>query len=137
MNDINTITGIFESLSDENRVRIVNLLLLCPRLCVADLEFVLKIPQTRVSRHLGYLRARKITEPKREGTFMYYSLNGEVFSQPGLRSTLQSLFGKVPKLLSDVERLLEGIDGNQIAALRSADPDLVEDIIRNCCEIGQ
>jgi ArsR family transcriptional regulator, arsenate/arsenite/antimonite-responsive transcriptional repressor len=137
MNNIQSITGLFESLSDENRIRIINLLLLSPRLCVADLEYVLKIPQTRVSRHLGYLRARQVVEPKREGTFMYYSLGSEVNAQSQLLASFKQLFGKAPRLLSDVERLLEGIDGSQIAALRNADADVVEEVIRNCCEMGQ
>jgi ArsR family transcriptional regulator len=137
VHDIQNLTGLFESLSDENRIRIVNLLMLSPRLCVADIEYILKIPQTRVSRHLGYLRARNVVEARRDGTFMFYSIHTELGKQDGFLTTAKILFSKAPRLLSDVERFLEGIDGNQIAALRSADSALVEEVIRNCCEIGQ
>lgn len=130
------VLSLFEALADENRLRIVNLLIASPELCVADLERVLNIPQTRVSRHLAYLRNRDIVSAKRNGTFMLYSLSGDFLKEPSLKSTLRSMFAKSERCLTDIELLLEGLDDNNIAALREASAETIEAVIENCCNIG-
>lgn len=131
------ITSLFESLADENRIRIVNLLLASPVLCVNDLQRVLDIPQTRVSRHLAYLRARGIVDAERRGTWMYYSIGSKITEVPSLRNTLRNFFADSQQCLQDIELLLEGLDSNQISALQDADRETVEFVIENCCTIGQ
>ena len=63
----------FEALADETRLRILNLLGE-GELCVCDLMCVLKEPQSKVSRHLAYLRRAKFVEAKKGGLWMYYRL---------------------------------------------------------------
>lgn len=127
---------IFESLSDENRLRIVNLLLLAPELCVIDLVTILDMPQTRVSRHLSYLKARNIVSARREGTWMYYSLGSVLTQNATFQQSLQEMFAGNEIFLADIERFLEGLDDQRITALRNADPAVVEKVIENCCTIG-
>lgn len=130
------ITSLFESLADENRIRIVNLLLASPVLCVNDLQRVLQIPQTRVSRHLAYLRARGIVDAERKGTWMFYSIGSIITGVPAFKSSLRGFFANSEQCLQDIELLLEGLDSNEIMALQNADSETVEFVIENCCTIG-
>ncbi len=63
----------FKALSDETRLRIM-MLLTQGELCVCDLMFVLDEPQSKVSRHLAYLKHSGLTNSKRAGVWMHYSL---------------------------------------------------------------
>ncbi len=131
------IQSLFEALADENRLRIVNLLIASPVLCVADLQRVLDMPQTRVSRHLGYLKNRGLVSSDRKGTWMYYSLSEKIKRDKHLIASLRSMFSKSESALQDIELLLEGLDDNSIAALREAKPETVEFVIENCCNLGE
>jgi ArsR family transcriptional regulator len=63
----------FKALSDETRLRIM-MLLTEGELCVCDLMFVLDEPQSKVSRHLAYLKHSGLTNSKRAGVWMHYCL---------------------------------------------------------------
>jgi ArsR family transcriptional regulator len=63
----------FKALSDETRLRIM-MLLTQGELCVCDLMFVLDEPQSKVSRHLAYLKHSGLTNSKRAGVWMHYCL---------------------------------------------------------------
>jgi ArsR family transcriptional regulator len=63
----------FKALSDETRLRIM-MLLTQGELCVCDLMFVLDEPQSKVSRHLAYLKHSGLTNSKRAGVWMHYWL---------------------------------------------------------------
>jgi ArsR family transcriptional regulator len=65
---------IFNALADETRVRILSLLIE-GELCVCDLMRVLNEPQSKVSRHLAYLRGAKWVEGRKEGLWMHYRLS--------------------------------------------------------------
>ncbi|KPP95325.1 MAG: transcriptional regulator of arsenate reductase ArsR [Bacteroidetes bacterium HLUCCA01] len=131
-----SLVQIFEALADENRLRIINLLVLVPDLTVADLVFVLDMPQTRVSRHLGYLKARGLTQSERRGTWMHYRTAPLLESGTALRTSLQQLFTGNTTLLGDVERLLEGLDEGKIAALKDAPAHEIEQVIQKCCRLN-
>ncbi len=63
----------FRALADETRLRIV-MLLLHGELCVCDLMAILDAPQSKLSRHLAYLKYSGIVDGRREGVWMHYSL---------------------------------------------------------------
>jgi ArsR family transcriptional regulator len=65
--------GLFKALSDETRLRILRLLLE-GELCICDLMEVLELPQSRVSRHMAYLKHSGLVNDRREGVWIYYSL---------------------------------------------------------------
>ena len=65
---------IFSALADGTRFRILNLLGE-GELCVCDLMRVLKEPQSKVSRHLSYLRRARLVEARKQGLWMYYRLS--------------------------------------------------------------
>lgn len=65
---------VFAALADETRLRILNLLSE-GELCVCDLIRVLKEPQSKISRHLAYLRRSGLVQGRKEGLWMHYSLS--------------------------------------------------------------
>ena len=65
---------VFNALADETRLRILNLLNV-GELCVCDIIKILKEPQSKVSRHLAYLRRAGLVEGRKEGLWMHYRLS--------------------------------------------------------------
>jgi ArsR family transcriptional regulator len=64
---------LFKALADETRLRIVGLLL-TGEVCVCDIHESLKIPQSKASRHLAYLRRTGLVETRRSGLWIHYRL---------------------------------------------------------------
>ncbi len=73
---LNATKQVLNALADETRLRILNLLG-AGELCVCDLMRVLKEPQSKVSRHLGYLRRAKLVTSRKEGLWVHYELTQE------------------------------------------------------------
>ena len=67
------IAHIYKALSEQMRLRIL-MLLTQGELCVCDLMAVLDEPQSKVSRHLAYLKHSGLIQGKRVGTWMHYFL---------------------------------------------------------------
>jgi ArsR family transcriptional regulator len=68
---------IFKALGDETRLRIMALLVGGQELCVCDIMAALELPQSTVSRHLSYLRNSGLVDDRRQGVWMYYTINRE------------------------------------------------------------
>lgn len=64
---------IYKALSEQMRLRIL-MLLTHGELCVCDLMAVLEEPQSKVSRHVAYLKNSGLIKGKRVGTWMHYFL---------------------------------------------------------------
>lgn len=64
---------IYECLCDVTRLRMLNLLQEGP-LCVCHFQEVMREPQVKISKHLGYLRERGLVECERQANWMVYSL---------------------------------------------------------------
>ena len=101
------IVQFFKALSDEIRLRIV-MLLTYGELCVCDLMEILGEPQSKISRHLAYLKHSGITESRRVGVWMHYRLKD---SQNGIFKAqmdfLREKLSPLPPFRADRERLLE------------------------------
>ncbi len=96
---------LFKSLSDETRLRILNLL--GERdLCVCHIVEALGLGQSKVSRHLAHLRNADLVTDRREGLWMYYSL---AEPQSGLHEQLLALLkqsaSELPMAAIDVTAL--------------------------------
>lgn len=65
-------TDTLKALADPNRLRILNLLG-DRTLCVCDLEEVLGLNQSNLSRHLAKLKAAGLVTSKKSGLFIYYT----------------------------------------------------------------
>ena len=68
-----SLVQFFRAVSEETRLRIV-MLLLHGELCVCDLMAILDAPQSKLSRHLAYLKHSGIVNGRRAGVWMHYSL---------------------------------------------------------------
>lgn len=64
---------IYECLCDRTRLRILNLLLAGP-LCVCHFQEILREPQVKVSKHLGYLKRNGLVHAERCANMMIYQL---------------------------------------------------------------
>lgn len=95
----------FKALSDETRLRILNLLG-HGELCVCDLVDVLGELQTKVSRHLTYLKHAGWVRDRREGQWVFYSL-----AEPAdevhrcLMECISECFSTYPKMAEDLRKL--------------------------------
>ena len=65
--------GFFKALADATRLRILGLLL-TGEVCVCHIHESLKIPQSKASRHLAYLRRAGLVETRREGLWVHYRM---------------------------------------------------------------
>lgn len=81
---------IYQCLCDETRLRLLNLLLQGP-LCVCHFQSLLREPQVKISKHLGYLKARGLVTAHRSGNWMIYSLPPERERSPELKANLACL----------------------------------------------
>ena len=66
--------AFFKALGDETRLKMLWLLLHHEELCVCDFMEVLRISQSKASRHLRNLFHAGLVTDRREGTWSYYSL---------------------------------------------------------------
>jgi ArsR family transcriptional regulator len=86
-----------KALSDETRLRILNLLLE-RECCVCEVMQALQISETRASRNLGILYDAGFLKLRKDGLWSLYSLDRE-----GMKESFFDLVGIVRKELSDNE----------------------------------
>ncbi|MBI4279902.1 MAG: winged helix-turn-helix transcriptional regulator [Armatimonadetes bacterium] len=69
------IISALKALADPTRLRVIVLLVQVPDgVCVCELVDALRLPQYQVSRHLSLLRAARLVEGRRRGTWVFYRL---------------------------------------------------------------
>ncbi|EIY9845968.1 winged helix-turn-helix transcriptional regulator [Campylobacter coli] len=69
---------IISAINDESRVLILYHLLKYQELCVCDLQKLLNMGQSRLSRHLKILKDTGFLYVKRKGTWAYYGINDDL-----------------------------------------------------------
>jgi ArsR family transcriptional regulator len=88
------LTRLFKALSDDTRLRMLKLLV-PGELCVCEIMWALDVSQSRASRNLGILRDAGLLKDRRQGQWVYYSLNDEaIASYPGLLEFLRRNLGQ-------------------------------------------
>jgi len=103
---------ILKLLGDENRLRILNLLLE-ETLCVCDIENILDITQSNVSRHLNKLKMAGILSASKKSQWMYYKMNEEFLAKhQKLVEYLKEEFSQNNVFQKDLLRLKEQKKGN-------------------------
>ena len=70
---MDNLEAVLKALSDETRLRIINLLYE-GELCVCDVMEVLQISQAKASRHLIYLKNAGLAKDRKQAQWAYYSL---------------------------------------------------------------
>jgi ArsR family transcriptional regulator len=78
--DRSTIAKWFHALSDETRLRIIEALGPGER-CVCELTDLLDSGQSRLSFHLKTLKDAGLLHDRRDGRWIYYSLNADTFTE--------------------------------------------------------
>jgi ArsR family transcriptional regulator, arsenate/arsenite/antimonite-responsive transcriptional repressor len=91
---------VFRALADETRLEMLALVSAHGELCVCDLEQVLRISQSKSSRHLRYLKNAGLLDDRRAGLWVHYRI------APGLSLDRKSIL-KVLKGLLSGERTAE------------------------------
>jgi ArsR family transcriptional regulator len=91
---------LFKALSEEPRVRILNLLFLKKEMCISDLEIVLGFTQAKTSRHLAYLKNSGIVNARKADQWVFYSIKEEVTD---LVKLIMEYFNKDQVLKNDIE----------------------------------
>ena len=80
--DLNRSVQLFHALSDSTRLSILQRLRFGER-CVCDLTDALDAAQSRLSFHLKVLKDADLVTDRREGRWMYYTLNPATLNQLG------------------------------------------------------
>ncbi len=93
--DLNGVARAFHALADETRLRIIERLADGEQ-CVCDLMDALAAGQSRLSFHLKTLKDAGVVTDRREGRWVYYSLNPDGVGV--LREFIDSLKGSRSRL---------------------------------------
>ena len=72
------IVEVLKALADETRIRILNVLR-NETLCVCDLEAILELSQSNVSRHLTKLKSCKLITSEKQAQWVYYRIDEKIF----------------------------------------------------------
>ena len=73
-------TRLFQALSDQTRLSILQRLRFGER-CVCELTDALEAAQSRLSFHLKVLKDAGLVTDRREGRWMYYTLNADALAE--------------------------------------------------------
>lgn len=112
---------IFKALSDETRLRILNLLLE-RECCVCEVMQALEISQTRASRNLSILEGAGLVRSRRDGLWVVHYLNEE------MKEYALELVELVKKALQDEELLAR--DRERLKKARRVGPDAMRDQLK-------
>jgi ArsR family transcriptional regulator len=100
-----TVVEILKVLSDTNRLRILNLLYV-QELCVCELEYLLGISQSNLSKHLRLMSDAGFLESRRQNKFAYYKIKASVFSEhPFLTTIFETELNKEEFLMEEINKL--------------------------------
>jgi ArsR family transcriptional regulator len=80
--DLSRTARLCRALSDENRLRIVEMLSAGER-CVCELTSALDLGQSLLSHHLKTLKDTGLVTDRREGRWVYYTLSCEALEELG------------------------------------------------------
>src|SRR5690349_13398993 len=94
--DLDLLQECFKSLGDKTRLRILALLR-HENLCVFELVEILQISQPSVSQHLRKLKGARLVKERREGQWVFYSLDGTDIP------FLESILEKLPDLSLEIQ----------------------------------
>ncbi len=78
--DAEVVAERFRALADPTRVRMLNLLIRNPELCVCDLNANFDLSQPTISHHLGLLRKAGLVDSDVRGRWAFYRANEEAIN---------------------------------------------------------
>jgi ArsR family transcriptional regulator len=101
---------VLKAISDESRLRILNLIVAADEICVCDIERTLGFSQTKVSRHLTILKAADLVRDRRQGLWTLYTYVGN--NEPSHRMILKGVmenFASQSVFQEDVANLRQAV----------------------------
>jgi ArsR family transcriptional regulator len=101
----------FKALSDKTKIRILKILQEKDELCVCEIMQALDISQSRASRNLGILKEAGFVKDRREGTWIYYSLDTEEITpySPAILNLMKEWLEDEGIIQEDRERLKKAV----------------------------
>jgi ArsR family transcriptional regulator len=116
---------IFKALADENRMRILNLLIQA-ELCVCEIEVMLELNQSNISRHLKKLKDSKIISSTKTAQWIHYKVSKNFKDNNGLLyDYLELELQKDDIFKEDLDRYMKYKDLDLNCQLRREDRDQV------------
>lgn len=107
------ITEILKALADTNRLRILDLLHE-RTLCVCDLEAVLELNQSNLSRHLSRLKQAGLVTAEKRALFTFYSRKSLPDPYGHVIDSLCAALHNDPMVMSDRQRLNERLEAQSL-----------------------
>jgi len=96
---------ILKALGDESRIKILNILRE-GGLCVGEIEHILGMTQSNVSRHLNRLASLNIITYEKKSQWVYYKINEDKISEyPFIRQLMDVEMDKIELCRKDTEML--------------------------------
>lgn len=77
----NLTVEVFRALADPVRLELLALIAAQGPLCVCHLEEALQYKQPRISKHLATLRKAGLVDSRRDGQWVYYTVNEEMLDE--------------------------------------------------------
>ncbi len=118
------LADVFKALSDESRLRMLNLIMRTGEICVCDIESITGFTQTKTSRHLSYLREAELVDSRQQGLWVLYSMakprNKE---HQQFLDFLKIILQKNPMAIKDARELGRNINKGCCATFSRIKPD--------------
>jgi len=125
---------IFKALGDENRIRILNLLIR-QELCVCEIETILDMTQSNASRHLNKLKTSGIITSEKKSQWVYYRIDNKFVQENNLLyEFIKNKIDGNTQLIKDVERLKKYKDSNFTCEQLREDKTQVLQYLRRQCK---
>jgi ArsR family transcriptional regulator len=105
------------ALADKTRLKILSLLK-DGEVCVNDFTEAIKVSQPKISRHLAYLRSSGLVKTRRDGKWVYYSID------PELQSSAKNI---LTCILDTLEETSQPVVKTNLAIYKSVKPDMISD----------
>lgn len=107
MKPLDKLVVVFDALADATRLRLLNLMR-DGEVCVCFFVEILGEGQSKISRHLAYLRRAGIVEARREGKWMHYGIARQKDAAIGrLLDEALAVLSAEPQLIKDRSRLVK------------------------------
>ena len=119
-----TLLPLFNALADQSRLRILHLLFESGELCVCDIEATLRFTQTKVSRHLNYLKRAGLIEDRRCGRWMLYAISKpKTEHQRMIITSIQTILQSHKQTQSDAKKLKQRVKDGCCATFAYVKPN--------------
>jgi ArsR family transcriptional regulator len=94
----------FKALSDLSRLRLLNIIFQA-ELCVCEIEVMLEMSQTNVSRHIAKLKSAGFMESYKDAQWTHFRIDPELQKKhTDLSNYLKDRFSKEEPFITDVKR---------------------------------